>query len=144
MWARNINPKTRNGQISYARSLGQYLLHAPKLERRCKNLYDTTDERGLGLKDTLPIYKDTIEYRADVGDGLIEHEVVDLFVIHVEKKPNLILNPEEVMDILWIDYSDLQTEVSLSPEHFTPWVRIYIKEHANKIFNQGLLNTSVT
>jgi isopentenyl-diphosphate delta-isomerase len=99
-------------------------------------------KEGLGLKDALPIYKDTIEYQADVGDGVIEHEVIDLFVIHVEKRPTAVLNPAEVMDVRWIDYSDLKTEVSASPEHFTPWIRIYVKEHENKIFNQSLLNTS--
>ena len=96
----------------------------------------------LGLKDTLPVYRDTIEYRADVGGDLIEHEVVDLFVIHVEQKPNLDINRDEVMDVRWIDYHALQAEVSRSPEKFTPWVRIYVKEHASKIFNQSLLSTS--
>ena len=95
----------------------------------------------LGLKDTLPVYRGTIEYQADVGGDLIEHEVVDLFVIHVEQKPNLDLNQDEVMDVRWIDYHALQAEVSRSPEKFTPWVRIYIKEHASKIFNQRLLST---
>ena len=96
----------------------------------------------LGLKDTLPVYRDTIEYRADVGGDLIEHEVVDLFVIHVEQKPNLDINQDEVMDVRWIDYHALQAEVSRSPEKFTPWVRIYVKEHSSKIFNQSLLSNS--
>lgn len=95
-----------------------------------------------GLKDTLPVYRDTIEYRADVGGGLIEHEIVDLFVIHVEEKPNVNLNPDEVMDVRWIDYHALQAEVSRSPEKFTPWVRIYVKEHASRIFDRYLFSNS--
>ncbi|MAT87990.1 MAG: isopentenyl-diphosphate delta-isomerase [Aestuariivita sp.] len=100
-------------------------------------------DEELGLKNTLPVYRDTIEYRADVGGGLIEHEIVELFVIQVEQKPILDLNPEEVMDVRWVDYHALQTEVSRSPEKFTPWVRIYIKDHASKIFNEDLLRSSV-
>ena len=97
----------------------------------------------LGLKDTLPVYRDTIEYRAEVGGGLIEHEVVDLFVIHVEQKPTLDLNPDEVMDVRWIDYHTLLNEVACLSKKFTPWIRIYVKEHASKIFNQSLLSNSL-
>lgn len=98
----------------------------------------------LGLEDTLPVYRDTIEYRADVGGGLIEHEVVDLFVIHVHQKPNVRLNSDEVMDVHWIDYHVLQDEVSRAPEKFTPWLRIYIKEHASKIFDKFLSINSIS
>jgi isopentenyl-diphosphate delta-isomerase len=35
---------------------------------------------GTGLIDVALEYRDTVEYRADVGGGLIEHEVVDIFV----------------------------------------------------------------
>ena len=96
----------------------------------------------LGLKETQPVYRDTIEYRASVGSGLIEHEVVDLFMIHVSKKPSVKANPEEVMDIRWIDYHDLKAEVQRWPERFTPWIRIYLEEHSSKIFNERMLNIS--
>ena len=96
----------------------------------------------LGLEETQPVYRDTIEYRASVGSGLIEHEVVDLFMIHVSEKPSVKANPEEVMDIRWIDYHDLKAEVQRWPERFTPWIRIYLEEHSSKIFNERMLTIS--
>ena len=38
----------------------------------------------LDIENIQLIYRDRIEYRADVGNGLIEHEVVDLFITHVD------------------------------------------------------------
>ena len=114
----------------------------PNWEESAKACATRRMHEELGLKNTVPVYRDTIEYRADVGGGLIEHEVVDLFLIHVDQKPSLDINPDEVMDVHWIEYNALQTEVSRSPEKFTPWVRIYVKEHAKKIFNSDLLCSS--
>ena len=91
-------------------------------------------EEELGLKKTQPVYRDTIEYRADVGNNLIEHEVVDLFLINVNAKMALSPDPEEVMDTRWIEYHELLAEVSTKPETFTPWLRIYLKDHSKRIF----------
>lgn len=96
----------------------------------------------LGLQNTRPIFRDTIEYRANVGNGLIEHEVVDLFLLHVHEKPQFKANPEEVMDTRWIDYHDLKAEVGRWPYRFTPWMRIYLDHHSEKIFNERMLNIS--
>ena len=37
-------------------------------------------QEELGITDAHLTYRDTVEYRADVGGGLIEHEVVDIFL----------------------------------------------------------------
>ncbi len=96
----------------------------------------------LGLRDTRPVYRDTVEYRANVGNGLVEHEVVDLFLIHVHEKPHVAAKPEEVMDTRWIDFHDLKAEVRRWPKRFTPWVRIYLELHSDKIFNERMLDIS--
>jgi isopentenyl-diphosphate delta-isomerase len=69
-----------------------------------------------------------IEYRADVGAGLTEHEVVDLFVARAPADLPLSLNPAEVMSVQWITLSDLRAQVLAEPELFTPWLRIYLAE----------------
>lgn len=69
-----------------------------------------------------------IEYRADVGRNLIEHEVVDLFVAKASRRPGLTLDPDEVMETAWISLSDLTQQVQATPERFTPWLRIYLAE----------------
>ena len=86
-------------------------------------------DEELGIKDVYPSYRDTIEYRADVGGGLIEHEVVAVFVAETTDEPTVHPNPEEVMATRWIDLYDLAAEVERHPENFTPWLRIYLAEH---------------
>jgi isopentenyl-diphosphate delta-isomerase len=91
-------------------------------------------DEELGITGISPVYKDTIEYRADVGGGLIEHEVVAVFVAQAQS--NLIVkpNPDEVMAIRWVDIYDLADEVERNPENYTPWLRIYLAEHMSLIF----------
>ncbi|MDZ7904668.1 MAG: isopentenyl-diphosphate Delta-isomerase [Cypionkella sp.] len=67
-----------------------------------------------------------IEYRADVGNGLIEHELVDVFVAHAPRNLTLALNPDEVMETKWVAWSQLVSEVNANPEQFTPWLKIYL------------------
>lgn len=67
-----------------------------------------------------------IEYRADVGNGLTEHEVVDVFTAEASDRLALDLNPDEVMQARWIPLSDLAKEVEADPSRFTPWLRIYL------------------
>lgn len=87
----------------------------------------------LGLTGLVPQYRKTLEYRADVGEGLIEHEVVDLFI--AETAPVLPLSPDpaEVMATRWISYDDLAREVAEMPEAFTPWLKIYLRDHGDDL-----------
>lgn len=88
----------------------------------------------LGIRGVHPTYKDTIEYRADVGNGLIEHEVVAVFVAKASVDLKVSPNPDEVMATRWVDIYDLAKEVETHPEEFTPWLRIYLAEHMSVIF----------
>ena len=63
------------------------------------------DELGLEIKTCE--YRGQVEYRADVGDGLIEHELVDAFVANLTNAPLIKPNPDEVMDYRWISVPDL-------------------------------------
>jgi len=94
----------------------------------------------LGITGVFPAFADQLEYRADVGGGLTEHEVVDIFVAPATPDMTLVPNPDEVAEVRWIDLYDLAAEVKLHPERFTPWVRIYITEHVDRIFGSGALH----
>lgn len=91
-------------------------------------------DEELGIKGLYPSHRDQIEYRADVGHGLIEHEVVEVFVADAPDEIDITPNPDEVMDIRWVDFYDLTAEVTRHPEQYTPWLRIYMKEHQSAIF----------
>ena len=75
-----------------------------------------------------------MEYRADVGSGLIEHEVVEVFVCDTGEALVLDLNPNEVMATRWVDMADLKDEVVANPHTFTPWIAIYLAKHSSMIF----------
>ena len=75
-----------------------------------------------------------VEYRADVGGGMIEHEVVDLFTADAPDGLRVAPNPEEVMEVRWVALSDLEAEIAAAPERFTPWLRIYLADHRHRIF----------
>lgn len=79
-----------------------------------------------------------VEYRAEVGGGMVEHEVVALFRAHAPADLAMALNPDEAMAARWIGLADLRAEIAESPERFTPWLRIYLAEHADQIFGQEI------
>lgn len=93
----------------------------------------------LGIKNLPLEHRHHLEYRAEVGGGLIEHEVVDVYVGHAPAAFQIEPNPEEVMAIEWVDFDDLKTGIARNPERFSPWLRIYMAEHAGTIFGADLV-----
>lgn len=94
----------------------------------------------LGITGLFPSFVDRVEYRADVGGGLIEHELVDLFVAEAGPDLRLDLNPDEVAETAWVDVYDLAAQALRQPERFTPWLRIYLAQHLDRIFGGTLAN----
>ncbi|MDJ0628130.1 MAG: isopentenyl-diphosphate Delta-isomerase [Rhodobacter sp.] len=91
-------------------------------------------DQELGITGLFPSHRDRVEYRADVGNGLTEHEVVDIFVAEATPTLNVTPNPDEVADTRWVDLYDLAAEVARWPDRFTPWLRIYLDKHKDRIF----------
>lgn len=91
-------------------------------------------DEELGITGLYPTFRDRVEYRAPVGNDLVEHEVVDIFIADAPKELKVAPNPDEVADIRWVDLYDLAAEVSRWRERFTPWLRIYLEEHKDRIF----------
>jgi len=90
-------------------------------------------QEELGLSGVTLEHRDQVEYRADVDPGLIEHEVVDIFIAEPATRPALSLNPAEVMDVVWVTLDELTTQISENPDRFTPWLRIYLGQHSEQI-----------
>lgn len=88
----------------------------------------------LGITGLYPAHRDRVEYRAEVGNGLIEHEVADIFIAPATRSLRLDLNPEEVSETRWVDLFELRAEIERRPHLFTPWIRIYLAQHSEKIF----------
>ena len=86
---------------------------------------------GLGLH-----HRGQVEYRADVGNGLIEHEVVEVFLATTTTTLNFTPNASEVMATQWISLGDLLEQIDDNPAKFTPWLRIYLATHSDMIFGE--------
>lgn len=87
----------------------------------------------LGITGLKYMPRGQLEYRANVGNYMVEHEVVDVFLA---KAPNYIAitpNPEEVVETRWITPVDLNAELRTSPNNFTPWLHIYMERHSREI-----------
>lgn len=91
-------------------------------------------DEELGITGIVPQHRHHLEYRADVGGGLIEHEVVDVYVADADNRLQVTPNPDEVMAVEWVRFTDLLTQVEQTPERFTPWLRIYLRDHGQTIF----------
>ncbi len=92
----------------------------------------------LGISGLFPAFADRVEYRADVGGGLTEHEVVDIFVAELTPAMTLEPNPDEVADVAWIDMYDLSADTARNPARYTPWLQIYMAEHMGRIFGAAV------
>jgi len=76
-----------------------------------------------------------VEYSADVGGGLHEHERVTMFT-GVADRHSLVVRPnrDEVAETRWILAEELHREVADHPGHFTPWFRIYLERYPTLTF----------
>ena len=95
-------------------------------------------DEELGITGLRLTHAGTVEYRADVGGGLIEHELVQVFTAPAPPGMALSPNPDEVMDTAWVTLDDLAARTRAEPDRFTPWLRIYLAEHRARIFGPEL------
>jgi len=73
----------------------------------------------LGSAGVQPKHCGQVEYRADVGGGLTEHEVVEIFAGVGSPDMEMAANPSEVAAVRWVSLDDLQREIDETPEAFT-------------------------
>ncbi len=65
-------------------------------------------------------------YRADVGQGLHEHEFDHVFLGVTDREPRP--NPEEVDDWRWMDLASVHDLARREPHAFTPWFLLLLSE----------------
>ena len=77
-------------------------------------------------------------YRADVGNGLVEHEFVHIFTGCWQGK----VKPaaEEVEAYAWSPLADVQVDAADNPERYTAWFRLYLQH--SEIATGALQTTS--
>jgi isopentenyl-diphosphate Delta-isomerase len=82
----------------------------------------------LGLGDVPLVHLGVQEYRADVGGGLTEHEVVDLFLARLPTSITVPFNSAEVMAVDWVALDALPQRMAATPGQYTPWLQIYLAQ----------------
>lgn len=75
-------------------------------------------------------------YKADVGQGLTEHELDHVFVGTTDAEPAL--NPDEVADWKYMLMDDIKSSMLQEPEKYTVWFRIAFDE-VYRYFNNNTL-----
>lgn len=81
------------------------------------------------LPDAPFAHRGQVTYRADVGQGLIEHETVEIYTVDLPRQVTHHPDPAEVAETRWITWDALEREIAARPETFTPWLRIYLADH---------------
>ena len=71
----------------------------------------------------------TFIYKADVGEGLVEHEFDHVFIGNSNQTPKP--DPEEVEDWKYVDFDWLVRDVINNPDEYTVWFRIALEQVKN-------------
>lgn len=88
----------------------------------------TKEELGINCELTEKFH---FIYKADVGDGLWEHELDHVFTGNFSGEFDF--NLDEVSEIRYVSIADLQKEITDNPEHFTEWFKIIWAEYRNQL-----------
>ena len=91
-------------------------------------------EMGIAGVELHPV--GAVEYRADVGGGMVEHEVAAVFRGEAGAEVGITADPGEVMAWRWVEISGLQREIIATPQVFTPWLRIYMAGYRAQILGE--------
>ncbi len=70
-------------------------------------------------------------YKADVGQGLTEHELDHVFIGTFDGEP--ILNKKEAKDYKWMTIIEIENDLKNHPENYTEWFKIIFKEYLHQL-----------
>lgn len=84
-------------------------------------------ELGLTVTDVSEVLPD-FRYRAVDASGVVENEMCPVFVATTDVTPEP--NPDEVMDLRWVDTEDLGRAITATPWAFSEWMVAQLNELA--------------
>lgn len=64
----------------------------------------------------------TTTYTITLDNGLIENEVLHIFIGNTDQEPAL--NPQEAQDYKYISINDLEKDIKDNPQRYTAWLKI--------------------
>lgn len=84
-----------------------------------------------------PVLAFTFIYRADLENGLIEHEYDHVFIGTSDSEP--VINRDEVEDWKFTSLSELQKEIKTNPDQFTFWFKLIIADPEFKAITASIV-----
>jgi isopentenyl-diphosphate delta-isomerase len=70
-------------------------------------------------------------YKADMGNGLTEHELD--YVLIGRSNANPVLNSEEVENYKWVNLDDLALDLNINADQYTAWFKIIFDRFHNYV-----------
>jgi isopentenyl-diphosphate Delta-isomerase len=134
---------SKNQMLLQQRALSKY--HSPGLwtntccshPRQEETLEQATSRRlmeEMGMKCNITKAFDFV-YKADVGQGLTEHELDHVFVGYSDELPDI--NRDEVESWKYMFLEDVKKDMTKHPEQYTVWFRIAFEQLENYIKTQN-------
>jgi isopentenyl-diphosphate Delta-isomerase len=134
---------SKNQMLLQQRALSKY--HSPGLwtntccshPRQEETLEQATSRRlmeEMGMQCNITKAFDFV-YKADVGQGLTEHELDHVFVGYSDELPDI--NRDEVESWKYMLLEDVKNDMRKHPEQYTVWFRIAFEQLENYIKTQN-------
>lgn len=97
----------------------------PRIGEQTKDAANRRLLEEMGMKCELT-YGFNFLYKADVEDGLLEHEYDHVYFGFTDDKP--VLNLDEVAAYKYIDLENLSKDLKNHPEQYTEWLKISLNQ----------------
>jgi isopentenyl-diphosphate Delta-isomerase len=99
----------------------------------CTNCYEgetVTESAHRSLKNEMGFDCDIEEvfatiYKADVGNGLTEHEYLHIFFGIYDQNPKL--NPDEASDWKWVSLNELVSDIKENGANYSSWLKLLLE-----------------
>lgn len=106
----------------------------PRPDESTENAARRRMQEELGI-DAEPTFLYKFQYRVQLGD-LIEHELDHVYECIYDGE--LISNPDEVEDYQFKEVSELARDVSHSPEHYSYWFNLILRDYDRAAIKKGV------
>ena len=82
-------------------------------------------ELGITVNDVQLVLPD-FRYQAVDASGVVENEMCPVLIATTDEDP--VPNPEEVMDLVWVDPEALGRSITATPWAFSPWMVLQLEQ----------------
>jgi isopentenyl-diphosphate delta-isomerase len=93
----------------------------PKEEKSIEEEAATRLQEECGFTCPLTVISSFVYKAEDPNGSGTEHEYDTILVGETEESTSLDPDPSEIADMKWVDVSDLQKDLNINPDKYSPW-----------------------